>query len=108
MNPITTLTIAAQSDADFDELMERAFTLFDCQPVKFHRTNGGQSMSYEAPILLRFEGNDEKRLVTLDFDTKALQILGADLGGREALAVGECAAGLPSHERHQGSQHRTH
>ena len=92
MNPSTTLTIAARDEDDFDDLMARAFAMFDRPPVQFERTNSGQTITYQASILHSFAGNDEKLVVTLDFDTKALMILGVDLGGREALAAAESEA----------------
>lgn len=90
MNQVATLTIAAQDEDDFDDLVARASALSK-QVAKFERSNAGRTMTYQAAVVIRFEGNPETLVVTIDFDAAALNILGVNLNGRDALSLAEAA-----------------
>lgn len=91
MTETTTLTVVAQDDDEFDDLLARASVLFGSE-VKFERTSGGRTMTYRALVLRRFESNPEARVVTLVFDAMALKMLGIDMDGRAALQAAAAAA----------------
>lgn len=90
MNEVASLTVVAQDEDEFDGLLARAAALFG-SVAKFERTNGGRTMTYEAMVLRRFDGNLDNLTVTLDFDATALKILGVDLDGRAALQAADAA-----------------
>lgn len=86
MNQVATLTVRAESEVEFEKLLARAGALSGLI-AKFER-NG---KSYQALVLLRFSGDPETLVMSMDFDATALRILGVDLDGRGALLAAEAA-----------------
>lgn len=92
MHQTTRLTVAARNEDDFDDLMERARNLFGRPPVRCESAGGGTHTTFQAPVLVSFEGDEETLIVTFEFNSMALKLLGVEGGGRDALAAGEAVS----------------
>ncbi|CAM8642487.1 hypothetical protein MCEMSEM18_03522 [Comamonadaceae bacterium] len=86
MNPVTKLTIAAQSDDEFDAVLARTNDL--CGLAIDLKT--GNSF-YKALVVREVRADPMEKVISIDFDTNALNIFGVKLDGLAALAAAENA-----------------
>lgn len=87
MNPITTLSIATQSEDEFDAVLERTNYL---RGLTIDLKSG--DTSYRGLVVRSVRADPTRKVIDIDFDTSALNIFEVHLDGLAALAEAEHAA----------------